>query len=346
MLLVDDSAVILKLMKRCIQADYEKIVIAEAKNGVEAFNLAKVKPFNVIVTDIHMPVLNGFELTKQIRQLEQEKNLPPTIIIGISGNSTEEIALQAEQAGMNGFMRKPFALRTLMDIIEDNAPEVPKTEEENLEEMMQIILEGVTTERGRMFYALTQKSLMTENIDFIRAVAGYETEAAMIVHRESGVASDIIRTEAKKLYEMYIKQNCDQEVTMQFLPYFINHSSKTHPVMFFLLSTINLQVNVCAATRGKVEAFLLKSWEDKSPTGEMEIFLVNFLCFCHSCIPSNPPTLITFQWSLVLRWTVALPHAIYALKQDIRKEIFKTALKEIMQMTYQVRKTNPTTSSC
>ena len=58
-----------------------------------------MKPFNVIVTDIHMPVLNGFELTKQIRQLEKEQNLPATIIIGISGNSTEEIALQAQQCG-------------------------------------------------------------------------------------------------------------------------------------------------------------------------------------------------------------------------------------------------------
>ena len=35
MLLVDDSAVILKLMKRCIQTDFEKIAVAEAKNGVE-----------------------------------------------------------------------------------------------------------------------------------------------------------------------------------------------------------------------------------------------------------------------------------------------------------------------
>ena len=86
--------------------------------------------------------------------------------------------------------------------------------------MMQVILEGANSERGRMFYSLAQKSLTTENIDFIRAVVGYEAEAEMIVHRESGVASDIMRDEAKKLYEMYIKQNCDQEVIP--CPYFIH----------------------------------------------------------------------------------------------------------------------------
>ena len=62
------------------------------------------------------------------------------------------------------------------------------------------------------FYALAVKSLTTENIDFIRAVTDYETEIRREIVNASGVANDIMREAAKKLYEKYIKQNCELEV--------------------------------------------------------------------------------------------------------------------------------------
>ena len=62
------------------------------------------------------------------------------------------------------------------------------------------------------FYALAVKSLTTENIDFIRAVTDYETGIQQEIVKSSGAVSDATREAAKKLYDMYIKQNCEQEV--------------------------------------------------------------------------------------------------------------------------------------
>ena len=62
------------------------------------------------------------------------------------------------------------------------------------------------------FYSLAVKSLTTENIDFIRAVRDYETAIGQEIVKSSGVANDATREAAKKLYEKYIKQNCELEV--------------------------------------------------------------------------------------------------------------------------------------
>ena len=84
MLLVDDSPSILKVMKRCILNEFEKAAIAEAKSGSDAYDVivSQTTKYNVIVTDIHMPNINGFELTRKVRQWEKEKSLPAAIIIG------------------------------------------------------------------------------------------------------------------------------------------------------------------------------------------------------------------------------------------------------------------------
>ena len=84
MLLVDDSPSILKVMKRCILNEFEKATIADAKCGSDAFELilSQTTKYNVVVTDVHMPNVNGFELTRKVRQLEKEKSMPATIIIG------------------------------------------------------------------------------------------------------------------------------------------------------------------------------------------------------------------------------------------------------------------------
>jgi len=75
--------------------------------------------FDLIVTDIQMPVCDGFEFTRKVRKLEHEKNLPAKIVIGISANDQEKISMEAKESGMDGFMHKPFKLATLMEVIGD-----------------------------------------------------------------------------------------------------------------------------------------------------------------------------------------------------------------------------------
>ena len=120
-LLVDDSVSILKMTKRAILNSHASMAFIEAKNGQEAYEqvVSAGDSFELIVTDIQMPVCDGFEFTRMVRNLEKEKKLPPKIIIGISANDQEKIANEAKESGMDGFMHKPFKLTTLMEVIGD-----------------------------------------------------------------------------------------------------------------------------------------------------------------------------------------------------------------------------------
>ena len=100
-LLVDDSVCILKMTKRAIQNECMNISFMEAKNGEEAFALvARVfASFELIVTDIQMPICNGFEFTRRVRTFEREKGLSPKLIIGISANDQQKISIEAKESG-------------------------------------------------------------------------------------------------------------------------------------------------------------------------------------------------------------------------------------------------------
>ena len=101
-LIVDDSVSILKMTKRAIQNECANISFMEAKNGEEAFEqvVAAFMGFELIITDIQMPICNGFDFTRKVRQLEREKGLTPKLIIGISANDQPKISIEAKESGM------------------------------------------------------------------------------------------------------------------------------------------------------------------------------------------------------------------------------------------------------
>jgi signal transduction histidine kinase/CheY-like chemotaxis protein len=76
----------------------------EAENGNEAIEQIKKSPFDIVFMDFHMPMLDGIETTKIIRN-ELQNNLP---IIGLSANTVERDIAKSLEAGMNGYVSKPI----------------------------------------------------------------------------------------------------------------------------------------------------------------------------------------------------------------------------------------------
>ena len=74
----------------------------EAKNGEEAYQLVVQEYANIelIVTDIQMPICDGFEFARRVRKYEQEQGFPSKMIIGISANDQQKIAEEAKESGM------------------------------------------------------------------------------------------------------------------------------------------------------------------------------------------------------------------------------------------------------
>lgn len=83
-------------------------VVTVANNGVEAVNAVQKTQFDLILMDCHMPVMDGFEATKQIRYAQ--KQIP---IIALTANTQLSDRDQCIQVGMNGFISKPFKPETL-----------------------------------------------------------------------------------------------------------------------------------------------------------------------------------------------------------------------------------------
>ena len=98
-------------------------VVDLASDGSEACELAAKNSYKVILMDMQMPVMDGLEATRRIRQLEKNKQ---TTIIAMTGNAFTEDKEKCLQVGMNGFMSKPVHANvlygTLLKCLESDEP--------------------------------------------------------------------------------------------------------------------------------------------------------------------------------------------------------------------------------
>ncbi len=116
LLVVDDSELNCEVAKRIFAA--EGAQVAQASNGQQAVDWLHVHgaTVDVVLMDVQMPVLNGYEATREIRRLPALANLP--IVALTAGAFVDQQAL-ASEAGMNGFLSKPFDVEAAIALIRD-----------------------------------------------------------------------------------------------------------------------------------------------------------------------------------------------------------------------------------
>ena len=105
-LVVDDSMSMRAIVKKVIvMSGFDVGEIAEASNGLEA--LAKLEDFwaDVILTDIHMPEMNGIELLKKIKGDPLMAAMP---VVMITTESRDDVISGALAMGAAGYIKKPF----------------------------------------------------------------------------------------------------------------------------------------------------------------------------------------------------------------------------------------------
>ena len=116
-LLVDDVELNREIAQAILkEADMQ---VESANNGAEALHILKnAEPgyFDLVLMDIMMPVMDGYEATRKIRQLENTK-IAEIPIIAMTANAFEEDKKAAFEAGMNAHLAKPFQIEGLYDIM-------------------------------------------------------------------------------------------------------------------------------------------------------------------------------------------------------------------------------------
>lgn len=86
------------------------------ENGQKALEAIQEKDYHIIIMDIQMPVLNGFEASMQIRSLANE-TINKIPIIALTASVSDELESQIQIAGMNGLILKPYTSQALRDIV-------------------------------------------------------------------------------------------------------------------------------------------------------------------------------------------------------------------------------------
>ncbi|HVO01729.1 MAG TPA: response regulator [Candidatus Cybelea sp.] len=112
-LVADDSPFALELIKAILEkAGCDQL--AGAGGGRDALALAEQSRFDVVLLDVTMPDMNGYEVARQLRQRCAS---PGPVIIMLSGRDIVEVEAEARAAGADGVMAKPVDRRRLLALI-------------------------------------------------------------------------------------------------------------------------------------------------------------------------------------------------------------------------------------
>ena len=105
-LIVDDSSVMRKIVERSLrQAGIDISEVREAGNGAEALGVLNDGAADLILCDINMPVMDGIEFLRQLKGVDNAKNVP---VVMITTEGSESHVVQALSVGARGYIRKPF----------------------------------------------------------------------------------------------------------------------------------------------------------------------------------------------------------------------------------------------
>jgi two-component system chemotaxis response regulator CheY len=111
-LLVDDSASVRQVAGIALRrAGYETL---EAGNGKEALGLLDGAKLNLIISDVNMPVMNGIEFLKAVKQHPTSKFTP---VIMLTTEAGDDMKAQGRAAGAKAWIVKPFQPQTLIDAV-------------------------------------------------------------------------------------------------------------------------------------------------------------------------------------------------------------------------------------
>jgi len=116
-LLVEDNLLNQKVVGFHLKKkNYDVVSVTNWRDALETF---KNEPLDLILMDIMLPELNGFEITSEIRKLESKKGVEQGVpIVALTANTLDNDKEKCLKAGMNDYLPKPFSAEELYKVIE------------------------------------------------------------------------------------------------------------------------------------------------------------------------------------------------------------------------------------
>ncbi len=119
-LIAEDSLANQRLVVGMLEKDAHTATVTNT--GAEAVAAFVAEPFDVVLMDLQMPEMDGFEALRAIRRREHETGAPPTSIVALTARATRKDKERCLAAGFDGYLTKPFRSRQLFEAIADSLP--------------------------------------------------------------------------------------------------------------------------------------------------------------------------------------------------------------------------------
>ncbi|MDC7685234.1 response regulator [Asticcacaulis sp. BYS171W] len=116
LLCVEDNSTLRKMIDLMLSAT--GVHVEFAANGREAVEAYEVSEYDAILMDMEMPVMDGLEATKEIRQIEYGHHLSHTPILFLTGNDDRSALVHGQEVGGDGHLMKPFTPEALFKALD------------------------------------------------------------------------------------------------------------------------------------------------------------------------------------------------------------------------------------
>ncbi len=195
-LVVDDDRSLRNMLSFVLSKEGFQVV--EAENGLDALKKLKGAKFDLVVSDIRMPDLNGIELLKRIKT--HDPDLP---VIMITAYAATHDAIEAMKLGAEDYIMKPFNLDELKIIINKSLHK-KSIELENIE------LKQMLSDKEKFENIVGGDPKMTKIYELIRTVA--QTDSTVLVTGESGTGKELIaraiHAQSRRAAQKFVSINC------------------------------------------------------------------------------------------------------------------------------------------
>lgn len=116
-LIADDSFVMRRMVARSLElSGVPAHELREASNGAEALGILRDNYVDIVLCDLHMPVMDGLELVKRLGADPATADVPVVIV---SSERSAGLIAELEELGVRGFLRKPFQPEALGNLVRE-----------------------------------------------------------------------------------------------------------------------------------------------------------------------------------------------------------------------------------
>lgn len=213
-LVAEDAPVNRLVLEDMLKLLGHRVILAE--EGATALSKLDQHPVDVVILDIHMPDLDGLEVSRRIRALEAEKQLPRHLVLALSAAALPQDRRAALAAGMDGYLTKPVTIETLEQALLAASSTTPEPPSQSTNSMASTAAIDQLKKRPALFRDLVEL-FRTEGPSLCQRLsqaleAGSAPEVRLFAHRLKGQASGFSAAALTELAHKMEEAACQQDL--------------------------------------------------------------------------------------------------------------------------------------